>query len=1169
MADTNNKKQNEKTSWTSAQENAIFDVGSGLLVSAAAGSGKTAVLVERAVQMMIRESNPVRADKILIVTFTRAAAQELRSRISLRLTKELAKNPNNLSIKKQRTMLGRANICTIDAFCMQLLQSYFVHVNIPADFEIADEATVYELRNTCIDKTLQEMYKNDDFCEFASMYGRAKNDNNVVNALLSLYNYAQSTKNPEEFLNNLCLGYEHQIDIENTNYGEILLKNTQEMVEQALAMIKSARGIVEIETQLAKYDTALCEDEAYLIRLKQLVQEKRWDDCVVYVQNYAPANLARITNSNDAKANMVKLLRKKSKDCINSIAKNIFVCTNDEFLQDNKRALPMVNSLISAVKYFAEIFYEHKIEQKVLEYSDLEHLTINLLCDENKNRTKIGSAISAEFDAVMVDEYQDTNEIQSTIYKYLANKDESNLFYVGDVKQSVYSFRLADPEIFIDIRKKFAQYKKDIMEPKTIVLGHNFRSTSNIINQVNDVFSLLMTRQIGDVEYTKGEQLIRGSANEFNGGAIDIKIIETKQENAQSDDVSVVASTVNYMLKSGYKVLDKNGQERACTCEDFCILLRTKSKFNLYEQELAKYKIASFSDIAESYLTSNEVTTFICMLKVIDNPMLDIELAAVLMSALYNFSPDDILQIRQCDKSSRLYAALLKSENPLAVNFCNEIKMFRTLAVTLSPKQLCNEILQSTHYMAAISAMENSDVKRENMRMFMDFVSEKNADGLQTLIRRIDGSVNSNAVGSSNAVSANGSVSIMSIHRSKGLEFPICILADATHEFNLQDLYSPLLFHKNLGLGLKLRQKNTSALYLTAHHAAIKIAKQQQLFSEEMRILYVALTRARQKLIVTMPMKDAQSKLEDLSTQLANTNGNIEYMLKQQRSFGMWLCIFALLHPKCDELRKIAGGNILPLIKAKSDIEVDVLPAKEIEQEIVHSEFVPVSKPDKEFLSKLVNKFEAYEKRDTTLANLPLKLSVSAISHKQQTPLLARPAFTYKQGLTAAEKGTAQHAFLQFANFNNAKSNLKQEINRLVQNNYMQSEIAKKLPENKILAFLNTETCNRIQSAKQLYREYEFITAIPAGYVYEEIGSVHKNANIQVQGIADVVCINDNGIEIIDYKTDKNKTAQDFVNTYSKQLQLYKLAIERRFNLPVVRCTIYSFENSEEINIPL
>ncbi len=1001
------------------------------------------------------------------------------------------------------------------------------------------------------------------------MYGRAKNDNSVVNAVLSLYNYSQSTKNPTEFLDSLLIQYQVHNDIVNTAYGKILLNNAHETVESALAMTVSARQIVAVQTQLSKYDIALSEDEAYLKRLLQLINENRWDDCVLHTQNFDPPNLARITGANDASADMVKMLRKKARKLVEDLAKYIFICTSNEFVQDNKLALPMIKSLIQAVKLFSNLFFESKIDEKILEYSDLEHLTIKLLCDENGNKSKIGKTIAAQFDAVMIDEYQDTNEIQSTIYTYLANESESNLFYVGDVKQSIYSFRLANPEIFIQKRQQFAPFQKSALKPKTIVLGHNFRSGENIINQINDVFSLLMTTQLGDVDYTKGEQLIKGAQDEYKGTPLNIKIVETNEDGAQNTDANIVAKTIDHMIKSKYKVKDKSGDLRDCSSEDFCILLRTKGKFNLYEQALAKFGINSFSDTAENYLTSSEVTTFICMLKVIDNPMLDIELIAVLMSALYNFTPDDIIKIRQCDKNSRLYAALLKSDEPIAIDFCKQIKMFRTLAVTVSPKQLCNEILSATHYMAAISAMENSSEKRENMRLFIQFISAKNAQGLQNLIKRIDSAINANSHTSLGAVSAKGSVSIMSIHRSKGLEYPVCILADATHAFNLQDLNSPLLFNQNLGIGIKLRQKSANVLYQSAHHAAIKIAMQNRLVSEEMRILYVALTRARDKLIITMPMKNAENKLNDLSTQLAAVNGKIEHILKSQKSFGLWLCIFALLHPDCDALRKTAGGNILPLINAKGNLEVDLLPAQYEEQETEQSEFVPTSQTDTKLLEKLLKKFEEYKLRDNTLANMPTKLSVSSISHKQQTPILARPAFTYKQGLTAAEKGTAQHAFLQFANFDKAKENLDAEINRLVEDNFIDSEIAKNLPKNKILNFLNTETVKRMQSASKLYREYEFITAISANYVYDDIPPQHQNATIQVQGIADVVCVNEDGAEIIDYKTDKNKSAEDFINTYSQQLYLYKLAIERRLKITVTRCTIYSFENSEEINIPI
>ncbi len=904
--------------------------------------------------------------------------------------------------------------------------------------------------------------------------------------------------------------------------------------------------------------------------MRELLKETRWDDALTYAQDFKFVPFAAVRNYTGDKKQTVVKLRDGVKKIVADIVKNTLICTGKEYEDDRARTLPMLRALCRGAKMFSQLFYSAKIEENVLEYSDFEHLTLRLLCKEDGERSDFSFAVAQQFDAVMVDEYQDTNAIQEKIYTCLANKSLSNLFFVGDVKQSIYRFRLASPEIFIEKREAFYPYKQQAQHPATIILGHNFRSATNVINQINDVFACVMSKELGDVEYTHEEALFSGTADEFDGGALEIKIAEPGADGEQKGDASVVAKTIFDMVHSGYKVRGKNGTLRSCNWDDFCILLRTRTNFTKYVNALTALGVPCVADSSESWLQSTEVTLVVSLLRVIDNPGIDIQLAAVLMSPLFNMSADDLVKLRTGARNERLYTCVLKSDDSKAVLFCNTLKMLRSLAVNVSVGELCAKILTGTNYFLTVGAQQNGMVRRENLRRFLNYANGmQNANGLAGFLRCIDGALESNAQFGASGALPTGSVSVMTIHRSKGLEFPVCILADCSRMFNKRDSSNALLFHPVLGAGIKLKAQEGSGIFSTAPHAAIAYVQNKEMKSEEMRILYVALTRARDKLIITMPVKDPIAFLEGIAAELMGTGGVDAYTLGRKNRFTDWLCTVALLHPGCGTLRKIAGGATLPLLEASGSFTAEVLTGDDVEQEPQQTEYMPTSMADEELAKRLLQGFEKSARRDMVKSSMPVKLGVSAISHSGEEQILKRPSFMYKDGLTAAESGTAQHAFLQFANFASARQDINKEVQRLVEEKFIDAEIAKKLPKESMEHFLHTQVAQRMESADKLLREYDFMSSVSAQLVLEDVPDEHANTAIIVQGIADVVCVKDGKAEIIDYKSDKNKTAEQFIKAYRKQLILYKNAIEKQLNVPVVKCTIYSLHGKAEIDVPM
>lgn len=1156
--------------WTQEQSAAIYDRGGTLLVSAAAGSGKTAVLVERAVQYITDLEHPVAADRLLIVTFTRAAAEELRARIAARLEQQAARNPESVFLRRQRMLLGRANICTIDAFCMQLIKRHFAQLGLMPDFALADEAQLYTMRQNALSAVMEEQYQDADFRAFASLYGRARSDTDAVNAVLGLYDFSRTLPHPEMELERICKAYEAAAPLCETVWGKKMLESAANAVESAQHMLGCARQIIASEPELEPYNAALSADTEFFAQLCEKIEQGEWDAAALCAQTYTPPPFKAVRKYKSAGMETVKALRSAVKDTIEQLRTDIFLCTEQEFAQDCQRIAPLVRALSRAATAFGNRLYEDKLEHKLLDYSDLEHLALRLLCDENDKKTNTARAISREFDAVLVDEYQDTNALQALLYRCLANEEESNLFFVGDVKQSIYRFRLASPEIFISKRAAYAPYTPGGEHPATITLGHNFRSADNIIRQVNDVFRCVMNQSVGGVQYDQNEMLVRGTNDRYDGGPMELILVDTSAQDA-AGDAAAVAEKIQTLVNSGFPVRGKDGTTRPCGYGDICVLLRSRTPFELYSAEFESRGIPSFADTGESPLTSTEVSPLISFLRVIDNPAQDISLAAVLVSVMFSFTPDDLTKLRADCPSASLYAALLKSKEGKAKAFLETLRALRRLAATASVEELCAEIFARTHYFAAVGAMENGPARRETLRSFTAWAAaadQGGTGGLSAFLRLVDSALESGAVHSAAAPALpQGAVSVMTIHRSKGLEFPVVILADTARRFNLRDTSDAVLFHPQLGLGMTLRA-GAGGLYPTVPHRAVRMAQREESVSEEMRILYVALTRARDKLIVTAPLRDPVRTLTKIATSLAGSAGADAYGLSQATCFADWLCTAALLHPDCGELRRTADAALLPIYPAQGHMTAQIVQAPTQKVQNEPEGFVRNALPDKALEQELLANF-AKKYEQAPLCTLPAKMSVSLLVHGTSEPILARPAFLYKEGMTAAERGTAMHAVLQFADLAAAANDLAAELERLTKGGWIEEELMQQLDQACMRTFLQSDLAQRMRTAGSLLREYDFITSVPAKYVDETLPEKFWYQPVLVQGIADAVIVNGDTAEIVDYKTDRAKTPAQFCKAYAKQLLLYRAAIEKRLGVQVKRCTIYAFSLGQEIDVPI
>ncbi len=1146
--------------WTAAQKAAIEEECGSLLVDAAAGSGKTAVLVERAVRLMTRQENAIAADRILILTFTNAAAEELRIRLATRLDSALEEQGDSLFLQKQKQLLQRAFIGTLDAFCQQFAREWFAQLGIAPDVTVGQEAALDELSNTALENALEAAYENEAFKQFAALYGRSRSDEQASEAIVNLYKYVNTLPWPMQQLERFAAMYENDAPFSKTLWGKELFSYAEKAVSAAQALAQAAVQVAKEDGGLDAYLPMLCEEQESLTRLQALIRVQDWNGCECFLRMEKYGRLAQVRNYVGNGKEKIKFLRTKAKDIIGELKNACFVCSEEEYREDMLKIAPMVDALCKATAHYAQLYREKKDENKILDFSDFEHLTLSLLMNSEGVRLPAAKEMSSRYDFVMVDEYQDTNELQSALYSCLGNEEASNLFYVGDVKQSIYRFRRANPGIFLEKKNSWADYDSG-QRPAVLRLGNNFRSGPGVVQAVNFMFQELMSESLGEVDYGQAERLIQSGNSSIRDGFSMVML--QKEEN--SSEAAYVADTIARMIKE--QVLVHDGEfQRPCQYGDFCILLRTRSAMEAFDRALQAAKIPVNSDKSRELLSTPEVLPLQAVLAAIDNPGDDVALAATMLGPLFRFTPDDLAVLRAERKQGSLYGALLADEKEKSKLFVETLAGFRALATEMDLGRLCEEVALRTGYLSVVAAMEDGETRRGNVQCFLNWAAAMGRTrngGLHSFVRLLQ-----HGRGPQNAGYQNrgDKVSLLTAHKSKGLEFPIVIFADTAHRFNLSERTERILFHTELGIGFHLRVHQT--LYPTLPFLAIKRRSIQENLSEEMRVLYVVLTRARDRLLCVYSHDDPSKKIAALAP-LAFLETGRSYLLGRQTCFGDWMISALLRHAQAAPLWQCAQ---LPCCKSRPEQEQNPCPlhlSVESAKEPTADNETPIEPKmaDANEVAKLQAGFAAVLPR-SSLQDIPRKIAVSALSKEKNLSQRKRPALLYENGLTAAERGTAMHRFMQLANWNRAEQDVEAEIQKLVQANSLSTIQAAALKRKDLLVFFASPLFKRIQAAEKVLREYDFITALPAKTLNPRLPIAMEKEVVYLQGIADVVLIFEKSIEIIDYKTDKGKGAMQLCKQYQSQLNLYAKAIQKRFALPVQRLTIWSFSLGEEVSVP-
>ena len=1158
--------------FTPDQSRAIDHKEGALLVSAAAGSGKTAVLVERAVRILCREEDPVDADRLLIVTFTRAAAASLRAKLSQRLSAELAKNPGSSHLRRQRMLLQRAAICTIDSYCLQLLQTHFSALDIPADFTTADGPQLAQLRRQALADALESAYGDPDFCAFADLYGKGRSDAMASRVVEQLHDFLSSMPRPEKTLERFCTDWEETAPLDDTRWGQALRTEAKRAAQCALELAEQNLEQAQNDEQLeSAYLPALTADLEAVETLLDVIETKGWDELCDVSRSLKYERLKAVRNYTGTVMEQVKARRDLLKETLKRLQEKVFICTEAEFEEDRRTAAPLIRALARAEREFDRRFYQAKLEEKMLEFSDVEQLALQLLQNEDGSQTPLALQISERFYEVMVDEYQDTNALQDTLYHCLAKPDGSNLFFVGDLKQSIYRFRQADPTIFQQKLETFGEYGAP--GDQKLFLDANFRSAPGVIAGVNALFTPLMSRKLGGVDYGAGERLVPGlgDVEQYGGyaGGCEVRLVQSE---GPAGDAEYIARRIRQLMdpKSGFTVRGENGP-RAPRYEDFCVLLRSRGAFADYAAQMEAQGIPVYVDRAENLLDAPEIRPIVSLLRVLDNPAQDVHLAAVMLSGIGGFTPDELVELRTETRKGSFYGAVMASSRPRVQEFGKWLKNLRQLTQSMSADRLMEEIFLRTGCLAAAGAMPDGSARRENLRQFASFVTSCGRYGLAGVVRAMDAALASGGVpGPEQGQSRPGCVTIMTIHRSKGLEFPVVFAGDLGREFNKEDLRAAAVFHPVLGIGITLRAGH-GGTYTTAPYRAVQSALSQEGLSEEMRVLYVAFTRARDRLVMTMAAKDCEKLLQRFALRLGSGVPD-PYLLEHCQSRGDWVMMAALAHPMAQTVCRQLDLQVDPLPPASEKNLVDCMEISlEVDEGLEETEMsvaeLPTAQPDKDFAAAVKQRL-TWQYPHQQLTQVPAKVSVTALVHDAKDPVLERPSFLYKEGLTAAERGTALHAFLQHADLAAAAKDPKGEAERQKKEKLLAPELYEKMDFGKLSRFFDSPLFSRMQKAEKVLREYEFITALPAERAAVDKEADYGDAQVLVQGVADVILEFEDHIELVDYKTDRGKNPEQFVQAYRPQLLLYAAAIRRRFTKPITRMSLYSFHLSEEIDVP-
>ncbi|HBL41676.1 MAG TPA: helicase-exonuclease AddAB subunit AddA, partial [Ruminococcaceae bacterium] len=1132
--------------WTNEQLKAIEGRKGTLLVSAAAGSGKTTVLVERVIRRLTDEENRCPANELVIVTFTKAAAAQMKDKINLALREKQASTDSRW-LRQQQLLLQSAKICTIDSFCGDLVRENFHQLGISADFRVLDERDSAQYEETALREVLDEQYSqgDEDFLLLSDNFSSGGSDFALGEAIKKLALQMSSMPFPSKSLDKLVSYYDSSVPMAESPLLVPVYQTVGDLLDFCIHATMQSIAVAQAhELSYQLLQNTLNGDLLLLSELKKYAVEKDWNALYEGVVN---RSFSRFPSAGKKEIDpdiweRVKFIRKKVRDYADKLDDYVFVSEAD-FNEDRQMLEPVVRKLIECVKLYSENLLKRKMRDNAFTFNDVEHLALNLLVDENGTKTELAESLSEHYAEIMVDEYQDTNELQDMIFSTIS-KTEKNLFFVGDIKQSIYRFRQAMPEIFLRRRSALPDFDGESY-PARLSLSANFRCRKPIARAVNYVFDQIMTEQSGDVVYEPLNPLAPYEEHEDN----DVELILREQIETESE-ADFVAKYVKTLLNSRRKI-GIGDKEHTVTPGDICILTRTKKRIPDYAAALEKLGIRSVGTIEGDLNGTAELKLVLSLLRVLDNPLSDIPLAAVMLSPMFGFTTDDLAKIRaSSNRKEPLYrsvSSFAKAGNEACRAFSERLNALRRIEIGMGAEEFLRRLFDETDLEAIVCAMGEPQLRLANLRSLLTLANQFDAGtncGLRAFLRFLDSSdckgVNFNIAEDCDAVK------IMNIHKSKGLEFGVCILCDLGSRSGGMDM-DYWKVSKTLGIGLMRREPLSNRPMKTLQYLACSLESDRLDIAEEIRVQYVALTRAKEKLCLIGTVKNAEKTLQEASLACGGTQPIPTFWLqKSATTLGLFLPAL-MRHKDSLELRLLAGVGERGSVKAADfAMQVSVLRQTQTADltEGTAAEQRNTCQTDEELKKQMLERMN-YVYPYSVLSRVVAKRQASGfadVHFDERFFASSKPAFLQSGGLSAAQKGTLTHKFLQLCDF---ALPLEEQIAGFVQSGVMTETEAKELKKDEIQAFLHSDLCKRISASPHVVKEKKFAMLMPVTEIYPDLPEWLSEEKVVVQGMVDLAFEEDGKMVVVDYKTDHGVDEAELLKRHSQQLKIYARALSQ------------------------
>ncbi|MGL5676480.1 MAG: helicase-exonuclease AddAB subunit AddA [Cellulosilyticaceae bacterium] len=1245
--------------WTVGQQAAIDTRDANVLVSAAAGSGKTAVLTERVFRRVMGSEDEagIDIDRFLIVTFTSAAAQEMKERIADKLSgaieklQEEAKNEEVIEkityLEKQLSLLGKASISTIHAFCLKTIKNYFNHLDSDPNMKVGDESELHLMKLDILEEILEQYFEsedNEDFLMLADTYGSVRGLEPLVELILKVHTFSKSTTFPNKWLDEMAEALmEKDMTIGASRWDQMLLQDIQEALAGIVNLYDEAIRLTKMPGGPALYEPVLQDDvkqiqEAYALEKIEMLEAlqditfgrlpTKKQECTVVLKE------------------RVKGYRELVKDMIGELKYKASLLCDQTLREKTLESGKLMVLLVALVKEFDTRYHLAKKEKNVVDYSDLEHMCLQLFVtqkvDEEGNvelgYTEVAKELGDFYEEIYIDEYQDSNMVQEMILGSIAlSKDRGpTRFMVGDMKQSIYRFRLANPLIFADKYNRFQKYQEvEVREEGSRVdlcidLSQNFRSRENILATTNDLFEQVMGETVGELTYDEDAKLKVGNLydagftedlSEAIAQKVEVHVMElgekesSNEEESTLDDMKgieveakMVAELISKLLKgeaNPSKVFDKDlGCYRQVEAKDIVILLRSvKEKAQIFEEALLERGIGAYADVSGNFFESNEVQTMLAMMQIIDNPRQDIPLLTVLRSPIVRLDFDEILRIRKHQEDVDFYTALqgyIKEGlgDTVLTAFYESLLAYREMSTLLPLEELVSKLLSDTGYYRYVAMLPAGAKKKANLKMLKKYAEDYERSigvGLFGFLQYM-GQLEKTGANVSEAKIVGESenlVRIMTIHKSKGLEFPIVFVCNTDKKFNNQDLMQNVLMHQELGFGPKYVDEAKHVMYETIPFQAIKSKITRENISEEVRVLYVALTRAKEKLYITGTVKDMARQVEKWAQfGVRSTEGILPLGLRKTPTYLNWIGTSLFAHKDFEKLRDMAEVTCQYLFEGNGDWALEVWQKEDLQiqeqhlEETKHQRQSALEEWDveasysewKDVIASRLNYQYPYEKATT----LPVKVAVSELKKKEQVAQLGKspfensekkePIFVKDETMKATTRGTLVHSVLEQVDLGKLKTSeaIEGEISRLIREGRLDEDVRKVISIEKIVSMANSSMQARMKAANHVFKEKAFVYLLPAKEVDEQYP---EDESMLMQGIVDTCFIEDDGIVIVDYKTDyidmsqKEASIQAIKERYRIQLELYSEALGSIMKKDVKENWLYLYHIDEWIEL--